>query len=273
MKDLYAVAGNPVEHSLSPRIHALFAGQSGQNMHYDRLLVPANSFAATVGQFFARGGCGLNVTVPCKGEAFAWVGPTHCSPQAMQARAVNTIRRDQKGGFVGYNTDGIGLVRDLAWHGVSLAGMRILLLGAGGAVRGVLPSLAEARPDAVVIANRTRATAESLAGEWQGAGGPAVSASTLEHLEGRFDLVINGTSAGLGGSVPTIPETSIAGAFCYDMLYGPKASFHRWAQTLVGSKSMHGLGMLIEQAAEAFQIWRGMMPDTEAVRVALADVA
>jgi len=272
MKDHYAVAGNPVDHSLSPRIHALFAGQTGQDMHYDRLPIPESSFAETVGQFFAQGGCGLNVTVPCKGDAFAWVGPTHCSQQALRARAVNTIHRVRKEVFRGYNTDGTGLVRDLSWHGVGLTGMRILLLGAGGAVRGVLPSLAEARPDAVVIANRTLATAESLAGEWQVAGGPTVSACALERIEGRFDLVINGTSAGLGGSVPPIRETSIAGAYCYDMLYGPKASFYLWAQTIVGTRSMHGLGMLIEQAAEAFSIWRGIMPDTRAVRDALADI-
>jgi shikimate dehydrogenase len=270
--DRYSVAGNPVDHSLSPRIHGLFAAQTGQDMRYGRLLIPENMFAKTVAKFFTDGGCGLNVTVPCKGHAFDWVGSGRSSRLAVRARAVNTIHRS-KDGYRGDNTDGVGLTRDLAWHGVAVAGMRILLLGAGGAVRGVLPSLAEAGPDAIVIANRTRATAESLALDWQGADVPAVSACALDEIEGRFDLVINGTSAGLGGAVPMIPEASIAEAFCYDMLYGQKAAFHQWARTIVGDKSMHGLGMLIEQAAEAFCIWRGVMPDTKRVRTALMDIA
>jgi len=267
--DRYAVVGNPVAHSLSPRIHAEFAAATGQSLRYDKLLAPLDGFVATVEGFFAQGGAGLNVTVPFKGQAAEWVGAL--DPAAAAAGAVNTIARD-RGRLRGFNTDGPGLVRDLECNaGFALRGARVLLLGAGGAARGVLRPLLQQAPERLLIANRTAARAEALAASAEGArGGVALSGGGTTDISGRFDLVINATSAGLGGDViaPCDPG-AVAGSFCYDMIYSfgtgvgvADTAFCRWAAAHGASRVADGLGMLVEQAALAFLLWRGVEPET-----------
>ncbi|MBI4996491.1 MAG: shikimate dehydrogenase [Rhodocyclales bacterium] len=256
MTDRYVVIGNPVAHSKSPRIHALFAAATGQDMSYETLLAPLDGFAATVRGFVAAGGCGANVTVPFKEEAFRLA--TRLTDRARAAGAVNTL--SFAGAEIrGDNTDGAGLVRDLKANlGVAIAGRRVLLLGAGGAARGVILPLLTERPAELVIANRTADKALALARAF-----PDCRACGLDDLAGReFDLVINATSAGLTGGVP--PRLTIAwaaGAFAYDMMYGRDSDFLCQAAA-AGARSADGLGMLVEQAAEAFLVWRGIRPDT-----------
>lgn len=270
--DRYAVAGNPVDHSLSPTIHACFAEQTGQNITYGKVLVPSGEFVSTVEAFFKAGGRGLNVTVPCKGEAFDWVGEDGCNTPARLARAVNTIAREE-GGCRGYNTDGIGLVRDLHLNRVPLSGARVLLLGAGGAVRGIIPALVEAGIGTLVIANRTVETARSLALETAQMFRLDARGVPLSGIRAEYDLIINGTSAGLSEQSLPLKDDLAARAWCYDMTYGPKAAFYRWARQRTERKAFDGLGMLIEQAAEAFYIWRGVRPDTRPVHVLLGERA
>lgn len=270
--DRYAVAGNPVDHSLSPTIHACFAEQTGENLTYSKVLVPPGEFVATAEAFFQAGGRGLNVTVPCKGDAFDWVGEGRCNQPARLARAVNTIAREGQD-YRGYNTDGIGLVRDLHENGVPLEGARVLLLGAGGAARGVIPSLVEAGIAALVIANRTADTARRLAQETGRAFSIDVQGAPLDAVGAGYDLIINGTSAGLSEQTLPLEEDIVRQAWCYDMMYGPKAVFFRWARQTTERGALDGLGMLIEQAAEAFYIWRGVRPDTRPVRHLLAERA
>jgi shikimate dehydrogenase len=266
MTDRYVVIGNPVAHSQSPRIHALFAAATGQDMRYETLLAPLDGFTATVREFAAAGGRGANVTVPFKEEAFRLA--TRRSQRAQAAGAVNTLTF-AGAEILGDNTDGAGLVRDLTKNlGLVVAGKRMLLLGAGGAARGVtLPLLGE-RPAQLVIANRTVDKAVALAGAFLGC-----EACGLDALEGReFDLVVNATTAGLSGAVPHaghfIPPrltfTFAHGAFAYDMVYGKDTDFLRQA-TAAGAATADGLGMLVEQAAEAFLVWRGIRPETAAV--------
>ncbi|XOZ32671.1 shikimate dehydrogenase [Halomonadaceae bacterium KBTZ08] len=260
----YAVVGNPIEHSLSPRIHGAFADQTGDNLVYERLWAPLEGFHDTVERFFAEGGSGLNVTVPFKQQAWEMAG--RHEPRASRAGAVNTLWRDGNATLVGDNTDGAGLVRDLSInHGVTLAGARILVLGAGGAVRGVLEPLLGESPAQVVIANRTLARAEGL-GDLFGDTG-AVAASTFEALNGAFDLVINGTSASLQGELPPLPEGLIVPAtVCYDMMYSQQeTAFNAWARQQGATLRLDGLGMLVEQAAESFYQWRGVRPETQPV--------
>jgi shikimate dehydrogenase len=262
MSDRYAVIGNPIAHSKSPQIHAAFARATGEDLTYERLLAPLDAFAATVGQFAADGGRGLNVTVPFKLEAFALCSAL--SDRARMAGAVNTLRHDGTQWF-GENTDGVGVVRDLTNNlGLDLAGRDLLVLGAGGATRGILGPLLAAAPRSLVIANRTAAKAEELALLFA-AHGP-IRASTSEGLAGRqFDLVINATSSGLGErDAISWPTTVFApGAFAYDLIYADAATpFVRWAQAQGVRRTADGLGMLIEQAAESFHIWRGVRPDT-----------
>jgi shikimate dehydrogenase len=265
MSDRYAVIGNPIAHSKSPLIHAAFAEQTGEDLVYERILGPRDDFAGEVRRFFAQGGRGLNVTVPFKEEAWALVDES--SPRAETARAVNTLIPLPDGRLRGDNTDGIGLVQDLAEnHRCPLAGRSILLLGAGGASRGVLRPLLEARPARLWIANRTAAKAVALA-EDAAALGP-VHGCGLEQLAGeRFDLIINGTSAGLQAEVPPLPEAVLApGGWCYDMMYGDApTAFVRWALAQGAGHALDGLGMLVEQAAEAFFLWRGVRPQTAPV--------
>lgn len=256
--------GNPIAHSKSPRIHALFARQTGESLVYDSILVPVEGFAAAVAEFETTGGRGLNVTVPFKQQA--WHEVDRRTTRAERAGAVNTIAMTPAG-RLGDNTDGVGLVRDLRHnHGVELHERRILIVGAGGAVRGVLPSLLAEAPAELVIANRTRERAEAIAAVFADLG--RVAACSLSGLAGeRFDLIINGTSAGLHGEIPALPEDLRAdGATAYDMVYGEvPTAFCRWALHHGAAHALDGLGMLVEQAAESFLLWRGIRPQTAAV--------
>lgn len=263
MTDRYAVIGNPIEHSKSPAIHAAFAKQTQQDMEYGRILGNPDAFAGDVAQFIASGGRGLNVTVPFKGQAFALAEQP--SGRAQTADAVNTLIVKQ-GVLHGDNTDGIGLVRDLAGrHQFHFAGSRILLLGAGGASRGVLLPLLQTGPAHLTIANRTVEKAHALA---RLVNDKNISACGFDALEGQaFDLIINATAAGLQGQVPPIPPSCLApDGWTYDMLYASEpTAFVRWGQQHHARKALDGLGMLVEQAAESFYLWRGVRPETESV--------
>jgi shikimate dehydrogenase len=265
--DRYGVFGNPIGHSKSPQIHRLFAEQTGQALSYEPLLAPLEDFAGFARDFFNTGQ-GANVTVPFKEQAYRLAD--QLSERALRAGAVNTLKKLEDGRLLGDNTDGLGLVRDLLDNaGVTLQGKRILLLGAGGAVRGVLEPLLAQRPAALVIANRTLAKAKQLAGEFAELG--PVSASAFEQLLGPFDVIINGTSASLGGELPPLGDDLIEPGitFCYDMMYAAQATpFCQWAAQREAF-SRDGLGMLVEQAAAAFELWRGVRPETPAVLAAL----
>lgn len=260
--DRYCLLGNPVEHSKSPWIHARFAQLTGQSLEYGRRLVPLDGFAAAVQAWRAEGGRGCNVTVPFKFEAAALVD--HRSARAALAGACNTLRIDE-GGIYGDNTDGIGLVTDIQHNaGTPLAGRDVLLLGAGGAAAGVLGPLIAARPRRIVIANRTIARAQALvAGHATvaSATGVELAASTLGAAGGPYDVVVNATASSLGGGgVPVSGAALKPGALAYDMMYGPAAQpFLAWAREH-GAHARDGLGMLVEQAAEAFLVWRGVRP-------------
>lgn len=268
--DRYAVVGNPVSHSLSPRIHAAFAAATGQSLRYEALPAPSDGFAATVEAFFAAGGAGLNVTVPFKEQAAAWVDS--CSSAAAAAGAVNTIERTADG-FRGHNTDGAGLVRDLRVNcGETLAGLRVLMIGAGGAARGVLRPLLAEGPAVLLVANRNRARAEALLTDLPA--GHVAAAAGLEDPLPQCDVVINATAAGLDGDgVAAISPAALRSAFCYDLMYAPPGSgttaFCRWALDNGARAAVDGLGMLVEQAALAFAIWRGVTPETAPVLNAL----
>lgn len=270
MTDRYAVVGHPIAHSKSPRIHRLFAEQTGQDLSYEAILAPLEGFAETVRRFQAEGGKGLNVTVPFKQEA--WALAEERSAAAERAGAVNTLSLGGDGRIRGDNTDGVGLVRDLTRnHGLTLSGRRLLILGAGGAARGVLQPLLQAEPAEVFIANRTAEKAEALAAEFADERIP-LAGGGFEALAGRrFDLIINATAAGLAGELPPLPGSCLAeGAWCYDMLYGPEpTAFVRWARAQGAAGAVDGLGMLVEQAAESFFIWRGVRPRTGPVIEAL----
>jgi shikimate dehydrogenase len=268
---LYAVMGNPVAHSQSPRIHALFAAQTGQRLQYLAIQVDPGGFEQAVSSFVANGGSGLNVTVPFKTQAWELVDER--SERAAPAGAVNTIVVRARGRLYGDNTDGAGLVKDLGDNlGVALAGRRLLLLGAGGAARGVLGPLLAQRPAMLFIANRTADRAVELAQAFAGFG--AVRGGGYDHLEGEvFDGVINATSASLHGELPPLPEGVLApGAWCYDMMYGARPTpFMEWASRRGAARVSDGLGMLVEQAAESFLLWRGVRPQTAAVIAALRE--
>jgi shikimate dehydrogenase len=262
MPDLYAVIGHPVAHSQSPLIHAAFARQTGQDLVYERLLAPDDAFAATVRAFRARGGRGLNVTLPFKGEAFRYA--TMLSERASAAQAVNTLKFERGVTFAD-NTDGAGLVNDLLHNlGCALSGRRILLLGAGGAARGVIEPLLLQRPAQFALANRALDKALRLAQAFPG----LLEASSYAALAGRqFDLVVNATSASLAGALPPLPPGVFArGALAYDMMYGKgETPFLAFARSEGVALLADGLGMLVEQAAESFFIWRGLRPDTAPV--------
>lgn len=266
--DRYAVVGYPIQHSWSPFIHGLFAKQTGQAMSYTRLAVTPENFERDVGAFFATGGKGLNITVPHKQSANIFT--RYRTPRAEIARAVNTLvwRND---GLLGDNTDGAGLVTDLTRNlGFDIAGTRILLLGAGGAARGVIGPLLQAAPECVEIANRTSKRAIELAKEFELLG--TVRGCAFEEIsDGTFDLVLNATSASLQDEIPQIPRGAIGPAtLCYDMAYGRgETAFTRWARTTGAGRAETGWGMLVEQAAEAFQLWRGVKPDTKPVLEAI----
>jgi len=259
--DRYAVMGNPVSHSQSPAIHTLFAKQTGQHIHYEAILVETTAFTQAVETFKQQGGRGLNITVPFKQEA--WTLATQRSTRAELAGAVNTLSFSD-GQILGDNTDGVGLVRDLQHQlGIDLQGQKILILGAGGAVRGVLHPLLEQKPERIVIANRTASKAEQLAELFSSTGN--ISGMGLESIPPiAFDLIINGTAASLQGDVPAISSGSIDSHTCvYDMMYAPQpTAFMQWASQSGATLCVDGLGMLVEQAAESFYIWRQVRPDT-----------
>lgn len=262
--DNYCVMGNPVAHSKSPQIHTAFAEQTQQTIFYQAILVEKGKFKETIKEFQGQGGKGLNITVPFKGDA--WEAADHQSSKAERARAVNTISFDD-GKIIGDNTDGVGLVRDLTSnHNVSIKDKNILILGAGGAVRGIIDPLFYEEPDRVVIANRTVSRAKDLADAFSDRGD--VTACGLDELMGSsFDIIINGTSASLQGTVPQLPEGLFnTNACCYDMMYSMSDTpFVSWAKGQGIDKAFDGLGMLVEQAAESFFIWRGVRPETGSV--------
>ena len=271
---LYAVAGNPVAHSQSPFIHAAFARRTGEAVRYERLLCPLDAFAETVKAFAIIGASGCNVTLPFKFEAFALAA--HKTPRAELARACNTLRFDADG-WTGDNTDGAGLVNDIERNaGVVLRGARVLLLGAGGAASGALGPLLAAGPAEIVVANRTAARASELVSRHADAGPAAASAllraAPLEDCGSGFDVVVNATASSVGGLLVPVPGTVLGpGALALDMMYGPAArGFLAWAEAH-GAVGRDGLGMLVEQAAEAFWFWRGVRPRTEGLIAAVRE--
>lgn len=260
----YVVIGNPVAHSKSPDIHARFAADTAQDMRYGRLLAPLDGFVATVQEFVAQGGKGANVTVPFKLEAYALA--TVLTARAKAAGAVNTLKFEA-GGMLGDNTDGVGLVTDIVRNaGVDLANKKILLLGAGGAARGVVLPLLECRPAQLVIANRTPPRALELAQRFQQYTDVhcKLTACGFAELQQQFDLVINATSASLQAALPPIaPGVFGSATLAYDMMYGRQPTIFMQFAAAQGAQVRDGLGMLVEQAAESFFVWRGVRPHTE----------
>lgn len=256
MTDRYAVIGNPVEHSLSPRIHTAFGVRTREDIEYGKLEAPADGFSSAARRFFAGGGMGLSVTLPFKLDAWRWVD-SH-DDAATASGAVNTIvvEGNKKRGC---NTDGIGLLRDLLDNlGWDLEGARTLVLGAGGAAQGVIEPLKRAGAVDLTIANRTQSRAETLARRFD------VASAELDDVAGGWDVVLNGTAAGLAGLGGLVAPAVVAGSRCYDMFYAldDLTPFCRWAADQGAREVSDGLGMLIEQAAEAFLLWRGIRPDT-----------
>lgn len=272
----YAVIGNPIAHSRSPQIHALFSRQTGKPLRYERLLAPVDGFTAAVAAFAAEGGLGLNVTVPFKQDAYA-LAAGRLSSRARLAGAVNTLSwRD--GAWHGCNTDGVGLVSDLLRLGVRLTGASVLLVGAGGAARGVLQPLAQAGCARIHVVNRTAARALELAEGWRETGAEPqtrVTAGGLADaaLPGGWNLVVNATASGLQDAAPDLPAGLYAeGAVAYDMMYGAQpTAFMRQARQDGAALTADGLGMLVGQAAESFFIWHGVRPDPAPVMAALRE--
>ena len=263
MIDRYAVIGNPVAHSVSPQIHDAFAVATGHSLRYEKIL--ADAFVPAAVAFFQAGGLGLNVTVPFKQDAFGWVD--HVDDAAREAEAVNVVVRRADGNR-GHNTDGIGLVRDLEQNlRLTLANRRVLVLGAGGAVRGVLGPLLRAGVGELTVANRTESRAHALQQVF-----PDIHAVALGDAGEVFDVVINGTSAGMTGEVPEVDPRTVRNAFCYDMFYARLGDtpFCAWSRRHGAAGVAGGLGMLIEQAAETFFLWRGVRPSTAGVAGSLA---
>ena len=282
MVDRYAVMGNPIDHSKSPQIHSAFAQQTGQRLEYTAIQVDPGGLEQAVGNFRANGGKGLNITVPFKQDAWRLVD-SH-SPDALEAGAVNTIVFRDDGSLYGDNTDGKGLVRDITVNNeIPIHGKRVLLMGAGGAARGVLRPLLAEDPKQLVIVNRTADRAISLASVFQPKDRmlhprdfESFHGCGYEDLPGQqFDLVINATAASLHGELPPLPDDLLAaGACCYDMMYGDEPTvFLRWAKDHGAAVCLDGLGMLVEQAAAAFELWRGVHPDGPAVIRMLREAA
>lgn len=264
MTDAYLVVGDPISHSKSPQIHHQFAEVTGESIDYKAQRIATGNFVKDVTDFFQKGGRGLNITVPYKQEA--WEFADELTDRAKRAGAVNTLVYQSSGTILGDTTDGVGLVTDLITNqDVSLKGKRILVLGAGGAVRGVIQPILEESPTTLVIANRTVSKADELAEDFK-ALGPIVS-SAFENVKGPFDVIINGTSASLKGDLPPLPAGILAeNACCYDMMYGAEPTlFMQWSLEQGAAKAVDGLGMLVEQAAESFFLWRGVRPATRPV--------
>lgn len=268
--DQYRVIGNPIAHSKSPAIHAQFAEQTAQDLEYQSLLAPIDGFAASVHAFIGAGGKGANVTVPFKLEAYAIA--THLTARAKAAGAVNTLKFEGEQ-ILGDNTDGIGLVADIIRNArCTFENKRVLLLGAGGAARGVLMPILFEQPSELVIANRTSEKAQQLLvlARSHGVDTVAVSVADWAQLSGEFDIIINATSASLSDEVPPIsPDLFTSSTLAYDMMYGAApTAFLRFADN-AGAQLRDGLGMLVEQAAEAFYLWRGVRPETATVLTTL----
>lgn len=263
--DQYAVFGHPIGHSKSPRIHGLFARQTGEAIAYQAEDVPAEEFVSRANRFFGEGGRGLNCTIPLK--ELAWEYADSLGERARLAKAVNTLARQTDGSILGENTDGIGLLNDLTINnGIAVSRKNILILGAGGATRGIIPPLLEQQPTKLVIVNRTVERAKSIVDDFAGLG--TLEAADYSSLRGEaFDLVINATSASLSGQLPPLSPSLLAdGGSCYDLAYANQATaFVEWGIANRAVHSLDGLGMLVEQAAEAFYIWRGIRPDTASV--------
>jgi shikimate dehydrogenase len=265
VKNKYAVFGNPIKHSKSPLIHAAFAEQCGQDIQYRAVRVESDDFFGAAKRFFDGGGAGLNITVPFKTDAYQFADSL--SERAERAGAVNTLIADAAGSIRGDNTDGVGLVRDMIANlGWSVQGQRLLIIGAGGAVRGVLEPLLRERPKRVLMVNRTEARAAQLAAEFTDLG-PIVGGGYSLLADSQFDLVINASSAGLSGEMPELPsEVLTERSCCYDMVYGAEPTpFMRWSAHHAAWAVADGLGMLVEQAAESFYLWRGVRPETRPV--------
>jgi len=261
--DQYAVFGNPIKQSKSPFIHTLFAAQTAQKLVYKAIEPSNEDFKITLSKFFSGEGKGCNITMPYKEEAFQFA--QQLTDRATLAGAVNTLKLTDDNVIIGDNTDGAGLVLDLKNNHIDLADARILLLGAGGAARGVCGPLLAESPKELVIANRTFNKAETLVSIFKELGN--VTASELSELKGDFDLIINSTAASINGEVPAIsallirPETAI-----YDMMYSAQATpFNSWAKQLGARVTIDGLGMLVGQAAESFAMWRGIKPGAKQV--------
>jgi shikimate dehydrogenase len=261
--DRYAVFGNPIAQSKSPAIHSEFSRQSGQKLVYEKQLVDVDQFKKAADDFFLQGGLGLNITVPFKLDAFAYA--TQLTPRAKTAGAVNTLKKCEDGSILGDNTDGQGLVDDIMInHHRVLKDKRVLILGAGGAVRGVLQPLLLQQPREIVIANRTLNKAEALMEEFKSFG--CVKASEFLTLDDQpFDVVINGTSASLSGRLPPLSSSILTPeSFCFDMMYSSEPTvFLKWAKLQGCDNLADGLGMLVGQAAESFFVWRGVKPETQ----------
>ncbi len=268
--DKYAVVGHPINHSLSPTIHSLFAAETKQSLDYQALDLDPDQFEHQVAELIEAGFKGINVTVPFKENA--WAIADKLSPRANDAGAVNTLIFQEDGSIAGDNTDGIGLTRDMITnHHILIKHRKILVLGAGGAVRGVLGPLLAQKPDLITITNRTIEKADELVEQFtpEYKDNTELQSCSYEDLGSqKFDLIINGTSAGLHNTVPPIPDELLGiNSICYDMMYNidKPTAFVQWALDRGALRQFDGLGMLVEQAAEAFFIWRGIRPDTAAV--------
>lgn len=263
--DRYGVMGYPISQSRSPMIHRLFAVQTGQDMQYELLQVSPEKLESAVRQFQRTGGKGLNITVPHKSEVTRLVD--HLSERASTAGAVNTLTF-KEGEILGDNTDGFGLLRDLVVNlELALEGANILVLGAGGATRGIIGPLLEMQPASLRIANRTLGKAQALAEHFSRSGPVTACRFNVVPVTENYDLIINATSAGLSGEAPPYPAAAVSGqTICYDLSYGLKPTpFSVWAREQGAARSLMGWGMLVEQAAESFRIWRGVRPDTAEV--------
>ena len=264
MTDLYAVMGNPIHHSKSPQIHEQFAEQSKQDLVYSAMLVPKDGFENAANEFFKGKGRGLNITVPFKEEAYKLADSL--TERAQTAQAVNTLMLQEDGTILGDNTDGAGLVGDLVLNNqVVLQGKRILVIGAGGAVRGILQPFLMQQPASITIVNRTFTKAQSLASSFKKFG--VINAAEFSELTQPFDVIINGTSASLNGELPPLSSAVIGSqTIVYDMMYASKPThFLEWAKSHGAKKVLDGLGMLVGQAAVSFELWRNIRPNSQAV--------
>ncbi len=260
--DRYAVIGNPIEHSKSPDIHLLFADQTGERLSYEKILTDKDNFSQVITKFFTNGGKGMNVTVPFKNDACEFVD--ELTEYAKHAGAVNTIYKNESGNFIGANTDGIGLLRDLKKIlRLQLLNKKILVIGAGGATQGIVEPLLKENPSELIIANRTVSKAEAITEQFKSFG-KISSCSLTEIPKHSFDLVVHATSAGLQGNKVELPAEIIgSNTCCYDLSYSDQDTpFMQWAKNHNAGKVVDGFGMLLEQAAEAFYLWRGKRPDT-----------